>query len=111
MAHSFGSPDRVALLDRLSRENVGLAGQCGFLQAMVQNLEREIRLLQAPAADPATAEPLQPPRLTGLYGALSSLSGGSGGGSGSVPVGTYFSPLKQVPCSPSLILVAGPFLK
>ena len=37
------------LVKQLHRENVELAGRCGFLQARVQDLERENRLLRAPA--------------------------------------------------------------
>ncbi len=38
------------LVKQLHRENVELAGRCGFLQARVQDLEREIRLLREPSA-------------------------------------------------------------
>ena len=67
----------MAQNDRLTRENVELTSRCGFLQARVQDLERENRLLRAPAAaDPApvgkTDDPVQastsitlPIRLTG----------------------------------------------
>ena len=51
----------LALADRLSRENVELAGRCGFLQAKVQDLEQEIRLLKAPEArDEIHLDGLQP---------------------------------------------------
>lgn len=40
-------------LERAHRENIELAGRCGFLQARVQELEGEIRLLKAPASPPA----------------------------------------------------------
>ena len=49
------------LVKQLHRENVEQAGRCGFLQARVQELERENRLLRAPtqkdseAPDPAPA--------------------------------------------------------
>ena len=51
----------LTLADRLSRENLELAGRVGWLQAelqqtraRVQDLEQEVRLLRAPAAEPAT---------------------------------------------------------
>ena len=43
-------PRPDALIGRLYRDNLELAGRLGFLQARVQDLEREIRLLQAPAS-------------------------------------------------------------
>ena len=39
----------MSMVDRLSRENLELAGRCGFLQAKLQDAEAEIRLLKAPA--------------------------------------------------------------
>ena len=38
----------VALVDRITRENLELAGRVGFLQAKLQDAEEEIRLLRAP---------------------------------------------------------------
>ncbi len=53
--------ERDALIERLYRDNLELAGRCGFLQARVQDLEREIRLLTAPAAEPATTDKADDP--------------------------------------------------
>ena len=60
----------IAVNDRLSCENVELAGRCGFLQARVQDLERENRLLRAPVfaahipeeSHQSAAEPNEPVR-------------------------------------------------
>ena len=38
----------VALVDRVTRENLELAGRVGLLQAKLQDAEEEIRLLRAP---------------------------------------------------------------
>ncbi len=45
--------EHQAVVDRMHRENIELAGRCGFLQARVQDLEAEMRLLKAPAETPA----------------------------------------------------------
>ena len=70
-----GCPDerqdaRDALLERLYRDNLELAGRCGFLQARVQDLEREVQLLRAPSGelrqmpDPDLAPTSNPPAPT-----------------------------------------------
>ncbi len=54
----LADPGVVALIDRLSRENVELAGRVGFLQSEVLHLEERIALLEAPkpeASDPLPA--------------------------------------------------------
>ena len=45
---------RDALIERLYRDNLELAGRCGFLQAEVLHLREQVALLSAPAAEPAT---------------------------------------------------------
>ena len=53
----------LALVDRLSRENVELAGRCGFYQSEIQHLKERITLLEAPKpdlSDPAPTEPANP---------------------------------------------------
>ena len=56
----------VQLVDRLQRDNQQLSGQVGFLQARVQDQERQIALLMAPKEEPKEdthappAEPVQP---------------------------------------------------
>ena len=62
----------AAVVDRLSRENVELAGRCGFLQARVQQLEGEVKALQAPR-DPEP-EPEPEPSRTPLWRRLLGLS-------------------------------------
>ena len=48
----------LELVDRLQRDNQQLAGQVGFLQAKLQDAERQIALLSAPAEEaPSIAEP------------------------------------------------------
>ena len=42
----------VALVERITRENLELAGRVGFLQAKLQDAEEEIRMLRAPAQSP-----------------------------------------------------------
>lgn len=41
------SAQLLALVDRLSRENVELAGRCGFYQARNRELEERVKLLSA----------------------------------------------------------------
>ena len=63
-----GGPDVAALvaaLERSQRENVELAGRCGFLQARVQQLEGEVKALQAPR-EPEPSRPALWRRLLGL---------------------------------------------
>ena len=40
--------DLANIIDRLHRENLELAGRCGYLQARVQQLEGEVKALTAP---------------------------------------------------------------
>ena len=51
----------LEMVDRLQRENQQLAGQLGFVQAKLQDAEEQIRLLMAPADEPAPA--VQPERV------------------------------------------------
>src|SRR5919202_1400147 len=66
--------DAIELAAQLQRENAAivsrneqLAGQVGFLQAKLQDAERQIALLSAPrddapsAVEPASAQPKRPP--------------------------------------------------
>ena len=46
-ATAVGQSDLVAFIDRLTQENVRLAGQVGFLQAQLQNAQDEVKLLTA----------------------------------------------------------------
>ena len=50
-----GLGELVALVDRLSRENLELAGRCGWLQAQLEAATTRIRELEAPPAAPAEA--------------------------------------------------------
>lgn len=59
------------VIDRLTRENVELAGRVGFLQSEVLHLKDKIALLEAPPAaatanPPETAESSRPDRSTGV---------------------------------------------
>ena len=51
----------LALADRLSRENVELAGRVGFLQSEVLHLRERIALLEAPKPDPGDPASVEPP--------------------------------------------------
>lgn len=51
----------VTLVDKLTQQNLELAGRVGFYQARVQQLEETVRALSAPAAPneaPAAQEPM-----------------------------------------------------
>jgi excisionase family DNA binding protein len=50
-----GLGELVALVDRLSRENLELAGRCGWLQAQLEAATTRIRELEAPKPDHAAA--------------------------------------------------------
>ena len=45
--------EHQAIIDRYHRENIELAGRCGFYQARVQELERRVLELEAPEEVPA----------------------------------------------------------
>jgi hypothetical protein len=65
-AEGEAARELVALVERLHRENVELAGRLGFYQARVQELEGRVKLLTesapAPAETPAEASPAPPQR-------------------------------------------------
>jgi excisionase family DNA binding protein len=45
----------VALVDRLQRENLELAGRVGYYQAEIEQLRQTVKALQAPREEPETA--------------------------------------------------------
>ena len=55
----------IAVNDRLSRENVELAGRVGFLQAEVLRLKEQVALLEAPKPDPSDPAPVERPIHSG----------------------------------------------
>ncbi len=55
-----GTVELVQLVDRLTRDNQQLAGQVGYLQARVQDQERQIALLMAPKDDAPVETPAEP---------------------------------------------------
>jgi len=50
----------LEMVSELTRRNEQLAGQVGFLQAKMQDQERQIALLMAPKDEPAPESPAQP---------------------------------------------------
>jgi excisionase family DNA binding protein len=50
----------LEMVSELTRRNEQLAGQVGFLQAKMQDQERQIALLMAPKDEPAPEPPAQP---------------------------------------------------
>ena len=49
----------LAVIERLHRENVELAGRCGFYQSEIQHLKERITLLEAPKPDPSDPAPTE----------------------------------------------------
>jgi hypothetical protein len=49
----------LEMVSELTRRNEQLAGQVGFLQAKMQDQERQIALLMAPKDEPAPEPPAQ----------------------------------------------------
>ena len=54
----------LEMVSELTRRNEQLAGQVGFLQAKMQDQERQIALLMAPTDEPAPEPPAQPERVS-----------------------------------------------
>ena len=52
----------LEMVSELTRRNEQLAGQVGFLQAKMQDQERQIALLMAPKDEPAPEPPAEPER-------------------------------------------------
>ena len=54
----------LEMVSELTRRNEQLAGQVGFLQAKMQDQERQIALLMAPKDEPAPEPPAEPERVS-----------------------------------------------